>query len=254
MGQGVLTVEKDNSSGTADQVYMDDTSRTLRTSLWVWNGAPGVLAWERMTQPLTDTLARASALPVGLNAYRSSDSTYQPARLDKATNTIQTIEYEHHEIHAGSHFFHCSVQDLSINQVLDFTLATPNTAKWLHMTWRIETEAETAVYVYEGATATNALANAITILNSDRNSATTADGVMKYEVQANLTAANADTNVTEATLLESNIVGAGRTAGRTDRARELILDQNKLYCFRFVATAAGYVNYDFEWYEHTNVA
>lgn len=88
---------------------------------------------------------------VRIYGYRSSDATFQPLRLDKATNSIQTIDYAHHEIHSGSHFFVVGVQDLSINQVLDFTWVMPNTTKWIHWLWKFDTESETAWYVYENA-------------------------------------------------------------------------------------------------------
>lgn len=191
---------------------------------------------------------------IGLLGYRSSDGTYQPLRLDQATNSIQTVDYAHHEIHSGSHFFVAGVQDLTINQVLDFTWVMPNTTKWIHWLWKLDTESETAWYVYENAVVTNALANAVTPLNSNRNSLTTSVTTMKYEVQAGLVAANADTDVSTATLLKSGISGAGRSGGSDQRDNELILKQNTIYCLRAVATAAGYIDFDMQWYEHTNLA
>jgi hypothetical protein len=201
----------------------------------------------------SDVDGRAYVL-AAMTGFRASDSTYQPLRLDKATNSIQTIEYEHHEIHAGSHFFVVGYQDLTINQVLDFTWQMPNTASWIHWVWSIETESAFLWQVYEGVTATNPLANAITPRNNNRNSATVSGTTMKYEIQANLVAANADTSVVGATLLESGKVGAGKTAGDSIRAHELILDQGALYCLRATAVAAGYINFSMHWYEHTDIA
>jgi hypothetical protein len=40
-----------------------------------------------------------------IRGFRSSDGTSQPLRLDQVTNSIQTIDYAHHEIHAGSQQF-----------------------------------------------------------------------------------------------------------------------------------------------------
>jgi len=176
------------------------------------------------------------------------------ARLDQYTSTLQIIDYEHHEIHAGSHFFVVGVQDLSISNVLDFTWLMPNTTKWTHWVWSITTENETAWYIYETAVQTNALANAVTPLNSNRNKTTVSGTTMKYEVQANLTAANGDTDVTGATLIASGISGAGKNIGNATRDHEIVLKQNTLYCLRAVATAAGYINFDMNWYEHTDVA
>ena len=35
-----------------------------------------------------------------------TDSDGIPSEVDNTTHTLQTIDYEHHEIHAGSHFFY----------------------------------------------------------------------------------------------------------------------------------------------------
>ena len=174
-------------------------------------------------------------------------------RIDGSTNTIQTIKYEHHHIHDGNHFFVASYQDLSINNVIDFTWLMPNTTKWIHWNWKIDTESETNWLVYEGVTATNPLANVVTPLNSDRNSGNSSGTIMKLELQTNLAGANADTDVSGATLLESGISGAGREAGHAQRPHELIMKQNTLYCLRGIATAAGFINFNMQWYEHTSI-
>ena len=174
-------------------------------------------------------------------------------RIDASTNTLQSIEYEHHEIHSGSHYFVCSYVDLTAGQVLDFTWLMPDSAVWTHWVWDIDSEAEFNWLVYEGATATNPLDNTITPRNNNRNSNNTSGTTMKYEIQANLAAANADTDVTSATLLESGITGSGKKlTGSTNRASELVLDQASLYCLRGIATEAGYVNFCMQWYEHTD--
>lgn len=176
----------------------------------------------------------------------------RPLSVDGATNSMQIINYEHHEIHDGSHYTIRGVQDLTANKVLDFTWLMPNTTKWIHWLWNIDTESETDWKIYETVVATNPLANIVTPLNSDRNSTNTSGTTMKYEVQADLAAANADTNVTGATLISSGISGAGKTAGRVDRSHELIMKQNTLYCLRATASSAGYINFAMSWYEHTN--
>ena len=179
-----------------------------------------------------------------------SDTKAVPLRVDSGTHTLQTIDYEHHEIHGGSHYFVVGVQDLAINQVLDFTWLMPNSTKEIHWNFQITTQAETLWYVYEGASVLNALANAVTPLNSHRNSQKTSSTTMRYEVQADLATANVDTDVTGATILMTGISGAGKNSGDYERNHELILKQNTLYCLRAVASSAGYINFDMQWYEH----
>ena len=174
--------------------------------------------------------------------------------IDDSTASIQTIEYEHHEIHSGSHYFVVGYQDLSINNVLQFTWQMPDTTKWIHWSWNISTESETLWQVYEGATINNALANTITPLNSNRNSANTSDTTMKYEVHANLAAADTDVTISANNLIESGISGAGKDGGEASRNHEIVLDQNGLYVLRATANAAGFINFDMQWYEHTDKA
>ena len=182
----------------------------------------------------------------------ATDTWYQSGTtIDQSTHATTTIEYEHHEIHSSSHYFVDGVADLSINEVLDFTWQMPNTTKWSHWTWHLSVEAETLYQIYETAVATNPLANVYTPLNNNRNSLNSSATVMRYEVQANLAGANADTNVTSATLIATGIIGAGRDGGFHSRTREIIMKQNTLYCLRSTASAAGYQNFTMDFYEHT---
>ena len=105
-------------------------------------------------------------------------------------------------------------------------------------------------FIYENVIATNPLANTITPLNSNRNSSNESATVMKFEIQADLAAANADTNVTGGLLTATGKVGDNKNAGSAERHHEMIMDQGKMYCLRAVATAAGYINFDMHWYEH----
>jgi hypothetical protein len=106
--------------------------------------------------------------------------------------------------------------------------------------------------VHEASTINNALANAITPLNSNRNSGNTSGNTLRYEIHANTAAA--DTDVTTGTLIESGISGAGRDAGDAIRSHEIILKQNTVYSMRATANAAGYINFNMQWYEHTDKA
>jgi hypothetical protein len=175
------------------------------------------------------------------------------AQLDASTGAIETIEYEHHEIHSGSHYHvQSSIGLPAINDVLDFTWQMPDTTKWIHWTWELDTEKGVAWYIYEGVIANNPLSEPVTILNSNRNSAKTSATVMKYELQADLATANVDTDVTSAILVANGASGAGQKAGASERHHEMVMKQGSLYCLRAVAGAAGYINFDMHWYEHTD--
>lgn len=201
------------------------------------------------------TAGTADTVRVVADTNGNLGNTVLTNAVDGITTALKTVTYEHHEIHSGSHYFiHSTFEIPASGDVLDFTWLMPDTTKWIHWTWEIETSKGVSWYVYEDATATNPLANTITPLNSNRNSGNSSGTTMKYELQADLAAANADTDVTGATLLESGVTSDNRTAGDSKRDNELILKQGKLYVLRAVATAACVINFKMDWYEHTNVA
>ena len=185
--------------------------------------------------------------------YLTDEDTGRTAALDDSTDAIIVIDQEHHEIHNESHYFVVSYADLANGQVLDFTWQMPNTTKWIHWTWSIDCESEINWFVYEGVTATNPLANTITPFNSNRNSGNASGTVMKFEIQADLAAADADTSVGGATTLMSGLTKA-REGGEAHRAHEVVMDQNVLYGMRAIANGAGFVNFNMQWYEHTDKA
>jgi len=173
------------------------------------------------------------------------------ARIDPSTNSLQTIEYEHHEIHSGSHFFISDVADIAINTVFDIQFTTPNTTEWVHFTFKLDCEAETEWYIYENVTIVTP-GTGITPLNNNRNSAHASTATVASISNTSVANANADTTVAAATVLMHGIIGAGRSGGDDQRSREIILKQNEDYCFRAIANAAGYVDFTMDWYEHTD--
>jgi hypothetical protein len=240
----LATSTKQPALGTAGTASAD-----VITVQGIASGTPAAVSQSTADAANTARTTATVVVPVQI-----VDSAGRSPKVDSTTKAEMVIDYAHHEIHSGSHFFVVGYQDLSINQVLDFTWVMPSGTKWTHWVWDLSTQSETLWLIYEGAVATNALANAVTPLNSDRNNVTDTSGTtMKYEVHADLTAANVDTNVTGATLIKSGISGTGKGGnGVAGRDSEIILKANTIYCLRAVATAAGFINFDMEWYEHTN--
>ena len=180
-----------------------------------------------------------------INGYRSSDGTSQPLRLDKATNTLQTMSYEHHEIHGGSAFTVSYNEDVGNGANCDVLLVTPNTTKWAHLTYSVDVEVEAMLYIYEAPTATPG--SALVAYNRDRNSATT----------ATVTVSSTPTSITPGTtIIRQYHFGSGRTFGGGDRAVfEFILKQNTKYLLRVnnMTANANYISLKLDWYEHVNL-
>ena len=171
--------------------------------------------------------------------------------IDSSTNTLQTITYEHHEIHSGSHFFVEDVVDLAINNVFDFQWTTADVTAWDHFTFMLNCEAETEWYIYEGATI-NVAGTTVNCINNNRNSATVCNATLASISNTSVANANADTAVAGATEIAHGIIGAGRDGGVISRDTEIVLKQNTVYCMRAIANAAGYTNFLVEWYQHAD--
>lgn len=163
--------------------------------------------------------------------------------IDSATESLQIVDYEHHEIHSGSHYFIAGSQAFSNGQVVDFTVITPNTTKWLHMTFNIEGTSGVSIEVKEAATV-NVAGTPVTVINNDRNSTNTTGATIR----------TGDTFTSEGTSLFKQQTGANQKAGSLERNREIILKQNTTYIFRLKneTAVANQITYAANWYEHTN--
>lgn len=171
--------------------------------------------------------------------------------VDASTEALQSIIYEHHEIHLGVNYEITEVANLAINNVRDIRITTPNTTEYGHFIFGIIGENETEYYLYEGVTIVTA-GTLITPINNNRNSANVSSMIVDYIDNTSVSNANADTTVAGATTLKHGVLGSNRDGGENSHDREIILKANTVYCMRLIANAAGYINYDLSWYEHTD--
>lgn len=183
--------------------------------------------------------------------FSGTNYTTGKSGIDASTEAVICTDYSHHELHEGNHFFVEDVADLAINNVFDMQFTTPNTTKWANFSFELNCEAETMWYIYEGVSVILAGAS-VTPINNNRNSATTSTMTLNSITNSNTSNANADTDVSGALEIAHGIVGAGRSGGVVNRDREIILKQNTIYCMRAIASAAGYTNFNMQWYEHVD--
>lgn len=107
--------------------------------------------------------------------YGSGQTDLDDIRIDAVTNTIQTISYEHHEIHDGCAFYtegHVTLedQDVPINGNFYARFITPDTAKWGHFVWIVTSSGILNVSMYEGSVGGMADGKRGVIHNQNRNS------------------------------------------------------------------------------------
>lgn len=224
-----------------------------RPNPWESNRHP---TWELVD--MFGNIISSNALLVGLKGYRSSDDTYQPLRLDKATNSIQVVDYPHHEIHAGSYFLaRHYASGKNDGDTINIYIKTSNTASWGHMFMRWSTSGAAYAFIQEAPTVTsNSGTNAQAIINHNRNSSdaslmldnATTPAVNKYGKDVTI--------IVPGAIIWSDFSGSGRTSGGSGRNEdEIILKQNTAYCFIVESDAAGLtLSVLLDWYEHTNIA
>jgi len=166
--------------------------------------------------------------------------------VDSITNTLQTIDYAHHEVHGGSSFYYKDWYALLKNGTKEFLLVTPDTAEYAHFSYSIESVTSTVVAeIFEGAT-------------------TSSDGTLEPARNRNRNVADDNTTLlyedptllTDGTEIKGQILGAGRnSAGGLSRDdQEIVLKRNTKYLIRITEQNidATSINIDLNWYEHTD--
>jgi len=166
--------------------------------------------------------------------------------MDSSTRAFTTIEYEHHEIHAGSHYYLNGYDTLQLNDTLTFYVeAQSGQVKEPHMTFQITGTNGVTVQIYEGSNSATLGSGGVTatIYNSNRNSTKTS----VLTIYANPTAI-----VTTGTLIYSTVAGGTRVAGGHERSNELVFSTTDNYYIVLTSLSnSNFVGYGAEWYEHT---
>ena len=190
------------------------------------------------------------ALVISTGGVTSNVAITSPT--DATTGALEIVDYAHHEIHSGSHFYIEATASIANGANLDFLWVVPNTTKWPHALWELEAEKEITMSLYE-AVSTSASGSAVAIVNNNRNSTKT-PGVTAF-TGPTLTSGALGDEGNGGTLIWSATVGSGRKiGGESGRGHELVAKQNTKYWFRITNASgdASWINYDFNWYEHTN--
>ena len=203
-----------------------------------------------------------------IRGFRSSDSTAQPLRLDRATNTLQTIEYEHHEIHAGSSFtahFDNTTANTDDHRTA-IGIIVPAGFKWIHLVAEVTASSPAEFLIYEAPTIDNDGGTQATIYNRNRN-ATTASVVT--DISAAPTAGKFETyiegeiavaNFSDGTVIEHILLAGGEgpkaVGGSARGSSEWILDAGAKYVFVIQNIGASVNQHEIhlDWYEHTDVS
>ena len=93
------------------------------------------------------------------------------SNVDSATGAVNTIDYEHHEIHSGSsftqHYTNTTTNDDNHRTGIGFT--TADSAKWMHITIEVTATHPAEVFLLEAPTIDADPGTNIAVLNRNRN-------------------------------------------------------------------------------------
>ncbi|KKN17303.1 hypothetical protein LCGC14_0967120 [marine sediment metagenome] len=163
--------------------------------------------------------------------------------IDAATRAIINIDNAHHEIHEGNaYLISINDHDLDVGDMLDLTVITPDTTKWLNVIWNAEGILAIHIFVYEDAITNVAGAN-LTAVNRNRNSTNVSPAILR----------SGDSFTDTGTILWQWHTGTRKTGGESGERDELILKQNTQYLFRIESEIINNaVSGILSWYELTN--
>lgn len=169
-------------------------------------------------------------------------------RIDASTNSLQTVDYAHHEIHSGSHYYIQGYLELDDNDTHYVKLVTPDTTKWSHFIFKINSTGICSTTFDEDATGGMTGGAGVTPINNNRNSANTSGLVFTSGVTA-------CTGYT--TRLDNDKWGSDgfkeNIGGGSSRDDEIMLKQNTVYCRSFISGADdNIIQFKASWYEHTD--
>jgi hypothetical protein len=196
--------------------------------------------------------------------YGVSGNNLVSPKLDSATSTLQTIEYEHHEIHAGSSFTcHFNNDVTNIGEQTAIAFNTPNTTKWIHIQIAAVATGGSYVSIYEVADLDVNEGTDLAIYNRDRNSLTTSVvSTVETTPEAGKATSYTEAQLAGATLSTTTEIirkyigtpGKGSIGGETRGVGEFILKQATQYAFVITSLTDDTIthNITLDWYEHIN--
>jgi len=192
------------------------------------------------------------------NISENVDENGRTPTIDRTTNAANSIDYAHHEIHAGSHYT-CMYSVANIgggttpDDAITLTFVTPNTAKWGHLILLYNGVGGALCRMREAGTGGTGATGVKKCFNNNRNSLNVS-GIKDLDGTAGQMSYDATLDTGGLLTVDEYISGASRTgAGAESGGRyEWILKQNTRYQVSIYSTASVAASIVLHWYEHTN--
>jgi hypothetical protein len=178
----------------------------------------------------------------------SSSEKFAYITADDSTHALTVIDYEHHEVHAGSMY---GAYDHTANigaidtptDAIQLTFLTP-AVKEVHMVIHAKSSVAALYKFTEAYTAEGTNGDTVTAYNKDRNSSKTSGMAIENK---------ADVLVTGGILLETQTLTSAKFgSGESRSSQEWILKKSTLYAVSLYLDGAGIATISLGCYEHTN--
>lgn len=224
----------------------DNSNTQLKTTLYSQSGVPvGVTASNNQHISLEELAAAISSNSGAQLNITLFDEDGIPASVDDITETLQIIDYSHHEVHSGSHYFYSDCITLGNGATQDYLITTPNTTTWLHFLFDIKGTLSTDISIFEAGDRVGTTLQ--TTYNNNRNSLNVSEATLHKGTSG---------GTTDGTDIHPDCFGtgvAGGFGGVSDRSNEIILKQDTKYLIRITSNTNGNrLSVHFDWYEHVN--
>ena len=186
-------------------------------------------------------------------------------KQDSSTGALTTIDYAHHEVHAGSSFTcHFSNAVTNIGEQTAIAFNTPASSKWLHIIVTAAATGGASVGLYESPSIDVGEGTELVVYNHNRNMTTKTSGITSIEA---VPVVNKATSYNTAQALGANISittplmlkyigtgGKGSVGGESRGQSEFILKSGTQYCILMTSLTNddSVNNITLDWYEHTD--
>ncbi len=175
--------------------------------------------------------------------FSATPGDVTPVRIDASTSSLNTVDFEHHQIHNGSSFTASRHVTHGAGASPNILIVTPNNAKWAHLVFQVISDDVVEVVLYEAPD--YAGGGAMAEYNRDRNSGTAAGLV--------LTSDATNSGGGKGTALWTFKAGANKTVTTSESGRfEFILAQDEKYLIEAVGANGDVITMLMDWYEHEN--
>ena len=170
------------------------------------------------------------------------DSRY--SGIDGSTEAQIILDYEHYEVHAGTHFFFADGITLNSGDTQDYLLTAPDVASFCHTVFIFNSGLGATFSLSEGADRDGTTLQSVP--NSNRNSSTIAGCTIHKGISG---------GTTDGTVLAKFSAGSasvgGKIGGGARSEEEVVLKRDTKYVFTATSSViSNNISIFFTWYEH----